>query len=555
MAAYEPISASAYIKTPKILELKHCIVNVNNEYDSKCFIWSVLAALHQQKLNANRVAKYVRYEKELNVAGLEFPLQVNQVKRFEQLNESISINVFAYDNRTGPYPLYVTNKKCQHHINLLLLTEGEKRHYAWIKIFSSFVRRPGQHKARKYYCNYCLHGFCRQDILDRHVVDCSVLGCQKVRMPDHERRWLRFKAIQKMLPVPFVIYADIESYTTKIEGPMKNPSDSSTHPYELHTPSGFAYLIVCSDPSRVYQPVVYRGHDVINELLRRLREESNRIYDTLKDVVPMELTKDEERQFKEADKCYLCSLKLGNDRVRDHNHLTGCFRGAVHNDCNLKLQYRADKRNRAFYIPVIFHNLRGYDGHFLIKEYNNESRVKETVSCIPTNTQSYMSVSIGQLRFIDSLQFTNASLDKLSSTLNKTDEFTHTRRHMPDDKVHLMLRKGVFCYDYWDSPEKANETNLPSRDKFFSRLTQEDITVEDYEHANVVWNAFQLQNLGEYHDLYLKTDVLILADVFEAFRKMCLTYYKLDAAHFYSAPGLAWESMLKMTDVSLELLT
>jgi len=164
-----------------------------------------------------------------------------------------------------------------------------------------------------------------------------------------------------------------------------------------------------------------------------------------------------------------------------------------------------------------------------------------------------MSFTIDNLRFIDSCQFLNASLDKLSSNLSDTD-FIHTSQHTPADKLQLMTRKGVFCYDYWDGPEKAHENQLPPREAFYSRLTEEGIGEDDYEHSQKVWRAFNMSTLGEYHDLYLKTDVLILADVFEAFRKTCLRDYKLDPAHYYSAPGLAWDAMLKMTKVELELM-
>ena len=118
----------------------------------------------------------------------------------------------------------------------------------------------------------------------------------------------------------------------------------------------------------------------------------------------------------------------------------------------------------------------------------------------------------------------------------------------------LVLRKGVFPYEYWDSPTKAAETELPPLDAFYSRLTGENASQTDYEHGQKVWNEFGIENLGQYHDLYLKTDVTILADVFEKFRTMCLQYYELDAAHYYSIPEFEFEATLKMTGVKLELM-
>ena len=118
-----------------------------------------------------------------------------------------------------------------------------------------------------------------------------------------------------------------------------------------------------------------------------------------------------------------------------------------------------------------------------------------------------------------------------------------------------MLRKGVYPYEYMDSWERFDETSLPNKKAFYSELNLEDITDKDYEHAQKVWEVFEIKNLGEYHDLYVQSDTLLLADVFENFRDKCIEIYELDPAHFLSAPGLAWQACLKKTKVELELLT
>jgi hypothetical protein len=143
----------------------------------------------------------------------------------------------------------------------------------------------------------------------------------------------------------------------------------------------------------------------------------------------------------------------------------------------------------------------GYDGHFIVRGY--ERRGNESVSCIPNNFERFLSITVGNLRFIDSLQFLNSSLDRLAANLQRTD-FIHTARHTPQDKLHLLLRKGVFPYEYWSGPERAVEKQLPPREAFFSHLTGEHISIEDYLHAQSVWSAFDMDDLGAYHDLYLK---------------------------------------------------
>ena len=118
-----------------------------------------------------------------------------------------------------------------------------------------------------------------------------------------------------------------------------------------------------------------------------------------------------------------------------------------------------------------------------------------------------------------------------------------------------MLRKGVYPYEYMDNWGRFNETSLPSKESFYSNLNKEDIDDIDNRHGNNVFNKFKLNNLGDYHDLYVQSDTLLLADVFENFRDMCLKEYELDPAHFLSLPGLAWQACLKKTNIELELLT
>ena len=130
----------------------------------------------------------------------------------------------------------------------------------------------------------------------------------------------------------------------------------------------------------------------------------------------------------------------------------------------------------------------------------------------------------------------------------------YTSQKFKGKELDLMSQKGVYPYDFMDSFDKFNE-KLPPKEEFYSILNDEDITDDQYKHAQNVWNTFNLKNMGEYHDLYLKSDILLLADVFENFRNTYLQYYKLDPCHYFTSPGLSWDAMLKMTDIKLELMT
>ena len=169
--------------------------------------------------------------------------------------------------------------------------------------------------------------------------------------------------------------------------------------------------------------------------------------------------------------------------------------------------------------------------------------------------EKYIAFMLGNhLNFIDSFQFMSSSLDKLVSNLPK-ELLKYTSEEFTGDKLNLMSQKDVYPYDYMDSFEKFDQTELSTKELFYSVLNDQHITNEEYNHARKVWETFDIKTMGEYHDLYLKSDVLSLADVFESFRKTCLQYYKLDPCHYFTSPGLSWDAMLKMTNIKLELMT
>ena len=158
-----------------------------------------------------------------------------------------------------------------------------------------------------------------------------------------------------------------------------------------------------------------------------------------------------------------------------------------------------------------------------------------------------------ELRFIDSYKFMASSLDSLTTKVKGGKRLFDLSNDLA--KYKLLTRKGVYPYEYIDSWDRFNETRLPPIDKFYSKLNGVGISEDDYKHATNVWNEFDINNLGEYHDLYLRTDVVLLANVFEEFRNTCMKHYGLDPANFYTSPGLEWKACLKKTEIKLELLT
>ena len=217
---------------------------------------------------------------------------------------------------------------------------------------------------------------------------------------------------------------------------------------------------------------------------------------------------------------------------------------------------------------MVFHNLSGYDSHLFIK---NLGFSEDDIDCIPNNEEKYISftkkIEVGtyterkgetkpkyhKIRFIDSFKFMAASLDSLVNNLPENG-FNNLKKYYTGNKLNLVKRKGVYPYEYMDSLERLKENKLPSKESFSSTLTGEGISNEDYQHAQKVWEKLKMKSMKDYLELYNETDVLLLADVFENFRNICLENYKLDPAHF-TAPGLAWDAALKVTEVNLELLS
>ena len=382
---------------------------------------------------------------------------------------------------------------------------------------------------------------------------------------------------QYQFKVPFVIYADFESILVPLSGAPNDPEMSSTRGINVHQPSGwcmyskFAYALKGTSlsageahGSRVDGFSKYRGRDCISKFCETIMAKAKRLYESAP-MKPMDkLTKVQNIEFITAKECHICFEKFSpkDRKVRDHCHYTGKYRGAAHSSCNLR--YRIPD-----YIPVVFHNLAGYDAHLFIKELAKHT---SKIGVIAKNTESYISFSVKvevdklidkagnekskeiELRFIDSFKFMSSSLDSLVNNLAKGGhEFWGFEKRSLKQK-ELQIRKGVYPYEYMDSWDRFEEKRLPSIDEFYSKLNMSGISEKDYQHSCKVWNEFDLKNMGDYHDLYLETDVILLANVFESFRKVCLDNNGLDPAHFYTAPGLVWKACLKKTGVNLELL-
>ena len=452
---------------------------------------------------------------------------------------------------------HVSDKK----VNLLLITEGERSHYVWIKHFSRFM--ASSHGHTMYYCFNCLHGYQTDAKLQDHQRSgCLDNDSVKTILPAKDKAFIKFNNFKNQMEVPFHIIADFECSTAKLDVDIEHKDvvdddESWTEKYQHHEPNSYAYKVVSIIPEYNSELQIYRGPDASTKFLKALDKEKIKILKTIKDVIKslkkMIITHQQEQDFKSAKLCHICDKDLNDDRVRDHCHFTGLYRGPAHEKCNLNLSIKKNTRKQ---IPVIFHNLKGYDSHLIVKALDKQYK---HITCLATNSEKYMTFSVGNLKFIDSCSFLNASLAKLVDNIPKDDlykSFPNLTSHFNNcsiQQLELLCQKGCYPYDFADNVDVFNLKYLPAKQDFHSKLIDEDISDDDYAHAQNVWNAFQCKTFGDYHDLYLKTDVLLLCDVIKNFRKISMRDYKIDPLHYISLPSFAWDCALKKTDQKIEL--
>ena len=573
---WNPINGSSYIDLPKELKNKNAIINMKNEDNNKCFLWCVLRALNPKDNHPERVDKDLKSkENTLNMEGIAYPVDFKDVNRFEKQNPDISISILGYSKDERIYPLriskYTKSKKedeRKHNIVLLLIKNGDNSHYCLIKNLSALLTSQiNSRKSKLYFCLNCLNGYDDPEKLDHHKEYCSEQESIKINMPP-PNTYLNFKNFVHSEKAPFAIYADFESLVKPIiDKHEPNPNISYTNKYQKHEPVSFVYYIksfnenVYKSRLRSYVKEKEEDPDVVDVFINRLEEDVKTISEL--GNKKMIITKKEQEQFNQASNCWICQKKLNlEDRVRDHCHYTGRYRGAAHNICNLR--YSTPNN-----ISVFFHNLTGYDSHLFIKKLGVSDGY---IDCIPNNEENYISFSktikTGEYKnkrgetknkyfkiiFKDSRKFMAPSMEALVSNLPK-DGFKNLEKYFKPEHVKLLKQKGFFPYDYMDKLEKLKDKEAPPQQAFFSKLTGKGISTGQHEHVKNVWKSFKMKTLKDYLKLYNISDVLLLADVFENFRDLCLKNYGLDPVYYYTAPGLAWDAMLKMTKINLELLS
>lgn len=540
---YQPFQGSSYIQTPKWIADKKATINIKNE-DEYCFKYCVMYGLFKNeiKYDPERVSHYKKleekYHNSINFDKIKFPFEVKDynMRMFQNKNPTISLNIYYVEDKMI-LPLKFCAEEKINHMNLLLIQNSSKTHFIYIKSLSRLVSSQVNDKnGKKYFCNKCFAFKYTQADLDKHKVMCDNYFKTHKALPILCKKGtiLKFKNFAKTVPVPVMIYADLESI-------IQNED-------KQHIPCSYGYRIVSTiELNDVEQFEVYTGKDCIFRFMNKLKAIAQQLDGIFKsrnkEFLTHNLTNEEEEQFQCTNICHFCCKLIEKDdvKVRDHCHLTGKYRGPAHNKCNINVREKSN-------VKVVFHNGSNYDFKLLVKHLYHVTKDIRAIAC---NEEKFImfAVNIPQTRityeFIDSYRFLAESLDILSKNLIRKQGFESLKYTNEYFKNESIIGKGYLCYEYLDSFDKLDERTLPQHEQFYSSVKSRNITTDEYNSALTMFKALKCRTLKDYLESYLRLDVLLLADVFEHFRGVCLQIYKLDPAHYYSVPGLTWDAANK----------
>lgn len=555
------LSTGSFIQLPKFIQSKNACINVKNMKDHKCFVYAVLAGMFHKfipRSKRNDPDSYKLLEKNLVLKNIDFPITLREIRLFERLNTNISVNIYTIDNKEISGPLYITREEKKNHVNLLMLEDGDKTHFATILNLSSLLGVQISKNTRKiFFCFKCLNHFNRGvDLEFHHFVRC---GEVKTIMPI-EKPYLEFQNFKAKQRHPFTIVGDLESLLEVYQTCKPDPTTSYTTPTELHTVCSYGYSIKSEVFDKELDEVrLYRGRDCMDHFIDSLVVDVNLIYDRyLKNIHPMEcITPLVRARLDKQKNCHFCSkaFAVNETPVLDHNHFTGFIRGYAHSSCNILCQTPK-------FLPIFFHNGSNYDYHPIIMALARRN-VGE-LSVLPRTSENYISFSLMlemedgmsvELRFLDSFRFLSGSISSLTESMKEFPKFSEFHmKHFSSKNFCKDPQKQHLPYQYFSSFDVFEETDFPPIEAFYNSLGGSSITEEQYSHAVSVFNSLDDRTLGGYLDYYLFCDVCLLEDIIEHFRDTSLKNFGLDPVFFYTLAGFSFDAMLQHIDQKIYLI-
>lgn len=549
---YKLATGKAYFELPSALQNTKACVNPINPNDNRCFEWCLLLHWHYDKYNGKKnqpahMKHYEEhYEKLKKPEGVVYPIGEDMIKQYEELN-NIQINVFELledvegELREKIQMVYKSEQHREDVCNILLVNDKCRQHYVWIKnisrLFASNVYRKSKHL-----CSHCFKAHRSEQLLNAHMVLCcnavsSALSDLDVKYELPEKgAVMKYVNRGRHYVHPFHIIADFESTLLPCsEKVVSADEETTTEKYQKHVPNSYG-LKFCSDHKQHDGDVeIYNNSNpelVKRNFIMAIEKYAKKAYFLLIANKNNILEFDSEMHNNSVE-CPYCEERYdtNNYKCKHHDHCTGYYIGPACRKCNLKMCVKP-------FIPVYLHNLKGYDAHLFVSALGRYGSQGGSIECIPSNEEKYISFSkkikvstyqvldtitdefedkdiYMEIRFLDTLGFMSDSLDNLSKDLSaQSDEydalkkvFRNTSKHFTkEDDFRMMIKKGIYPYDYISSYDKLNEKSLPSKEMFYSKLSKSHCSDKAYAQAKSVWKHFKCKTMLDYHNLYLKSE-------------------------------------------------
>ena len=575
------LNGSNYVKIPL---RSNPTLNVENN-DEYCFLWSILAFLHPCNNNhSNRVSNYRPCFDELNIQDFDFSkgFKCSDVHKFHELN-NLSVNFFElnfYQDQNQWKHKLIPNEINKNNSARVIDLAIYKNHYVLIKKLDVFL---GDHNKR-FICRRCLSSYTSENMLMKHKLKYENNDITSIKNSNESH--LYWKKHFHKNPLYFRIYADFEADNEKDNSIIGN---KTTNIYKQN-PVLNGYRIVSEmenvSKSDYYKsPLGYNNVDwFVDEVIKLEKKIAFFFKNTKKDI---SMKEEDEEGFKNNNICRFCEKEILSDKVRDHCHLTGKYRGPAHKTCNINV-----KQKDSNFVPFIFHNFNNYDCHMFFKKVVNKKRDQVDFDIIPKTNKEYISVTYGCIRFIDSYRFLSSGSDSLVKTLvdnsikklkglkeeiidneildivNKIEEedktFEELKKDYPNenknleealldymgkpdlkilktefpDKWKYLTKKLAYPYECFNSIDDYQKPviNL-KKENFFSKLKNKCPDDEEIERTMDIIKNFDNKNGEKLTEIYLKSDVSLLACVFEKFIKVSVNEFDINPLYCVSLPS------------------
>ena len=527
------------------------VLNIQNN-DTYCFLWSILASIHPVDNNPHRVSKYIPYQNELNITDIDFTngMRITDIDKFEKLNNQLSINVFEYskeeDKEYQLVPLYISkNIENRRIIDLILY----KNHYILLKKLHVFI---GKHD-NSFVCRNCLGSYTVQSELEIHKRLCG--NKNKSVYISTKASHVKWNKYYQKMPIYSIIIADFEARNEPIINQDNVTSKTIDVCKQIPSCNGF-YVInkINNLPIKMDYYKSTFGENNVKWFLNKVNIIEFQMSEFFKQNLKPKITIKSDKLFLKANICWLCDTNFVNinEKSKHYCKLTGNYLGAAHQSC---IDY-VNKVNLHKFIPVLYHDFSKYDNHMFFNDLINSKVDKKNLSVIARNSEEYMSVNYGCIKFLDSMRFQTDSLEKLTESL-KDDDYIHLKKHFPN---HWMLLKNKLAYPYEfyktleDYERPIDELLKSGKEPYFSKTKNKIPDQKEIDRTNEIIRLFNIKNGRELTELYNKADVIPLADVFEKFVKVSETEFGMNPSYHISLPGTTWSNGLKYTKIELELI-